>query len=598
MQEAALAEADALSASITAMSRHEAASAHRAARQAAPKWTYLLSGPAIVGPLLSGPKSIIADLRADGGALVCGDACLAVGAAPDCMWLKEAAKDFQAEHEGSVFTDRLSELEGLAATPAAAGAMIARIESDPPITLFVFRRAQIQEVHWGGDPKTAVTVSPNGKPSPRQSFARWRDLVRDRARPWSARERNVFAACLGALKKQVTDRKGVAADLPGELRAVAEGYSDMADSHRLLVDALPEGVAVLLWSVHYTTERLHYANRAFTNLFGLDAADVVGRDPDHVFQRTQIDRALLECSDGEEREMDVWSSTLGVRRIRARRETLMHYYGPDGEISIDSLLLSDTTGAARSQEALLAAVRQAEAAESARGALLRNMSHELRTPLNAIVGYSDMLAQELVGPLGDPSYIAAAEEIRSAAGHLLDLINDTLEVARLKSGKARIDPSRHDVGGIVSSATRLLRELAASRQVELITDIPTKPVFAIVDNLAFRQIVINLVNNAIKFTTEGGKVNVILAYEDDGSVVLSVVDTGIGIAPEEVGRLFTPFSQVDSTIGRPRGGSGLGLAIVKELIQLHGGKIELVSVEGLGSTFTVRLPAWRVETSE
>ena len=226
-----------------------------------------------------------------------------------------------------------------------------------------------------------MAVSPvDGRPSPRQSFALWRELVRDRARPWTVLEHETFAACAESLSAHLRGDPVAQARLSRELGEVALSYAEMTDSHRLLVDALPEGVAVLLWSVQNHASRLLYANRAFTTLFGLELGDVVGRGADHVVARTHLDRAILESPDVEEKEMDVWSSSLGVRRIRARREALVRYSGPVGEVEIESLLLSDTTGASRTQEALLSAVRQADAAENARGALLRNMSHELRPP--------------------------------------------------------------------------------------------------------------------------------------------------------------------------------------------------------------------------
>ena len=206
-----------------------------------------------------------------------------------------------------------------------------------------------------------------------------------------------------------------------------------------------------------------------------------------------------------------------------------------------------------------------------------------------------MLAHELMGPLGDASYRSAAEEIRSSAHHLLALINDTLEVARLKEGRARIEPARHDLGEIVLTATRLLQTLADAKRLELTTTLPRTPLHAKVDGLAFRQVVINLVNNAIKFTPEGGRIDVSLAADRDGGAVLAVADDGIGIAADQVDRLFIPFSQVNSSLSRTETGTGLGLAIVKELVQLHGGKVDLVSREGAGSTFSVRLPAWRME---
>ena len=594
-QEAALAEATALSEALAHLAAEEADTARRTISALRSRWTHRITRQSSVASLLSGLGSVVSDLGADGGAIVCGADCLGMGATPGMDWLTAAARKAAGGPAGRVLaTERLLDLEDLAPTPVSAGAMIARIDSDPPATLFMFRRAQVREVHWGGDPRAPLMVShTDGRPSPRQSFALWRERVKDRGRPWTPVEQELFQICVQALEARLR-RDPACTHLRAEMAQVSTIYSQVADSHRLLVNALPEGVAVLLWAVSQAGSRLLYANLAFSALCGLDGSDLMDRDPYDVLQGAQLEASVLDLEDGEEREFDVWSPALGVRRIRARREALVRHRSGGTRCEIQSLLLSDITGASRTHEALLSAVRQAQNAERARTALLRNMSHELRTPLNAILGYSDMIAQELVGPLGDVGYRDAAEEIRASATHLLALINGTLEVARLREGHVRLQSADHSLGEILLSATRLVQPLAVSKGVVLTPVTPDDDIVGSVDEVALRQILINLVNNGVKFTPQGGNVEVELVQSETGGASFTVKDTGIGMPADALSRLFIPFSQIDSSISRSNSGTGLGLSIVKELIQLHGGRVDVVSTENAGSTFTVHLPAWRI----
>jgi signal transduction histidine kinase len=321
----------------------------------------------------------------------------------------------------------------------------------------------------------------------------------------------------------------------------------------------------------------------------------VDRSPKCVLERTRLDPGAFDIGVGKDQEFDAWSPTKGARRLRAQRVNVVRYLGPNGLRTVESLLLSDITGASRAHEALVAEVRRAATAEATRGELLRNMSHELRTPLNAVVGYSDLLAQELLGPLGTPEYVQAAQEIRGAAKHLLSLIDNTLEMARLREGKLDLSEVRVDLRDTMTEAVSMVRLLAESEEIALRWARPDTPLVATVDELAMRQIAINLINNAIKFTPKGGTVSLALDRLENGELAMSVTDTGRGIAPEALGRLFQPFAQVDSAGDRRQGGSGLGLSIVKSLVALHGGSVGVESVETEGSTFTVRLPAWRLE---
>jgi signal transduction histidine kinase len=230
----------------------------------------------------------------------------------------------------------------------------------------------------------------------------------------------------------------------------------------------------------------------------------------------------------------------------------------------------------------------AEAASRAKSMFLANMSHELRTPLNAVIGLTDLLLLEG----GDPLTAKQArylEAIVESGRHLLMMVNDVLDLARIEAGRHEIDPSpigaTEAVGGVVS----LLSQLAASRGVGLDAEVPAD-LRLVADPLRLRQILLNLVGNAIKFTDHGGHVRVAAARRSD-RVEIAVADTGIGIAPQDMARLFKPFEQLALPSGDRPPGTGLGLALTKQLVDLHGGSIEVASELGVGTTFTVSLRA-------
>jgi two-component system cell cycle sensor histidine kinase PleC len=236
---------------------------------------------------------------------------------------------------------------------------------------------------------------------------------------------------------------------------------------------------------------------------------------------------------------------------------------------------------------------EAETANASKTAFLANMSHELRTPLNAILGFSEIISQECFGPTGSPRYREYAGDIHSSGAHLLSLINDLLDIAKIEAGKMDIEPRPLEPRRTFDTALKLIAAKARDKHQDLTIEVaPSAPVL-FADERALKQILINLVSNAVKFTPEGGRIAVRGSAARGGGFQISVQDDGPGIPREKLDRIFTPFSQVDNRYDRQAGGTGLGLALIRGLAELHGGRAWLESEPGRGCCAYVVLPVPR-----
>jgi len=233
--------------------------------------------------------------------------------------------------------------------------------------------------------------------------------------------------------------------------------------------------------------------------------------------------------------------------------------------------------------------KQLEVANKHKSEFLANMSHELRTPLNAIIGFSEVLLERLFGDL-NPKQEDYLKDIFSSGKHLLTLINDILDLSKVEAGRMELEPSTFDIASAISNAMTLVRERAQSHGISLGQQVDPTLVEIIADERKFKQILLNLLTNAVKFTPDGGRVDV-SARRADGELVVSVHDTGIGIAPEDQAAVFEEFRQVGRSYTSKQEGTGLGLALTRRFVELHGGRIWLESAPGKGSTFYFTLPA-------
>jgi signal transduction histidine kinase len=250
----------------------------------------------------------------------------------------------------------------------------------------------------------------------------------------------------------------------------------------------------------------------------------------------------------------------------------------------------DATVRRHIESELRAARDLAETANRAKSDFLANMSHELRTPLNAIIGFSEVIGSALFGPL-DARYRDYAQDIHGSGHHLLRIINDLLDLSKVEAGRLELHDAPVPVGVLFETCRRMVGDRAAAAGISL--DFALVDIEVSVDELRLEQVLLNLVSNAVKFTPVGGRVTVSATLAPTGEVVISVADTGIGMAADDIPRALQPFGQIDNSLTRPQGGTGLGLPLAQRLVELHGGTLSIYSELGKGTTVTVVLPAER-----
>jgi len=282
------------------------------------------------------------------------------------------------------------------------------------------------------------------------------------------------------------------------------------------------------------------------------------------------------------------------RMIRALGETQNSLKEAEKDLTahrdhLEELVRQRTRELLATLDDLAAAKNRAESADRIKSAFLASMSHELRTPLNSIIGFTGIMLQGLAGPL-NPEQKKQMTMVQNSSRHLLSLINDVLDISKIEAGQMNLSPAPFEIRPSIEKVVKLVAPLAEQKKIELLMDVPEDIGTLNTDQRRLEQIVLNLLSNAVKFT-ENGRVCV-TGRMADGTFILSVTDTGIGIKDEDIARLFQPFHQIDTGTTRKYEGTGLGLSICRKLLDIMGGSISVDSNWGHGSTFTVRIPVY------
>src|SRR5438045_3642173 len=304
------------------------------------------------------------------------------------------------------------------------------------------------------------------------------------------------------------------------------------------------------------------------------------------FEAQLDDRSWLHISERRTKDGGYVSVGTDITRIKEHEQKL---------VENDARMRANVLDLKRSQAELADLAdkysqekNRAEEANQAKSKFLANMSHELRTPLNAIIGFSEIMGSGLFGVLGSDKYQEYCHDILTSGHYLLEVINDILDMSKIEAGRMKLDMEPLDLSKTLAESLRVVSGRADEKHLVLDADIEgTIPVVA--DRRAIKQIIVNLLSNAVKFTPEGGKVLVRSRVFSD-SIILTIADTGIGIAPQSLARLGRPFEQVESQLTKTYHGSGLGLAIARSLANLHGGSMRLRSKLGAGTVVCVSLP--------
>ena len=340
-----------------------------------------------------------------------------------------------------------------------------------------------------------------------------------------------------------------------------------------------------------------YVNPKFIQATGYSAAEAIGQKPSLISsgEKSAAEYAQLwqTISNGNE-----WRGEFHNKRkdgsLFWEYASISPIKNEHGDITYYLAVKEDITDRKRTMNELIEAKDQAETASIAKTQFLANMSHELRTPLNAIIGFSEMIKGQMFGPIGNDNYLEYSANILASGQHLLDVINDILDVSRIETGSMTIRDEDVDIAALCQEAVDMVIDQAQLAKLTMRSTIEESLPLIQGDGIRLKQIILNLLANAIKFTPAGGKID-LLAHHDEaeGAIVLVVRDTGYGIPDDQRDKILEPFEQVSDIYTRSHEGSGLGLFLVSSFVKLHEGSLTIDSEVDTGTTITVRLPVDR-----
>lgn len=356
-------------------------------------------------------------------------------------------------------------------------------------------------------------------------------------------------------------------------RAIVEDQTEMISRHS------PDGLRT-------------FANESYCRFHGKTREELIGKSAYEGMPEDDLKRlhAIYETLTPENPTGEfIVSFKESDGRTVWQRWTKRVIYDENMEVVEYQAVGHDITESKRAEFDRLNALENAKQANKAKSEFLAAMSHELRTPLNAILGFSDIINRELLGPMGNEKYVEYAQDIRTSGEYLLSLVNDLLDISSIEAGKTTLTMGPLDVANVIEESVNLIIDKARENGIELQTAVSDSPAPVYADRRAVRQIILNLLTNALKYTTTGGRVT-ISASGQEGYAVIQIADTGVGIPANRLSELTTPFTRVQSDPYKRIEGWGLGLAITKSLIELHDGKLFIDSIVGEGTTVTVQLP--------
>jgi len=483
-------------------------------------------------------------------------------------------------------SDYMAQLLGLSGKGIVASSVV--MDRIHPKYRETFEHALRQAAAYGAFETTFPVAGPDGK-------ARWIDA---RGQAQGRRGEHGFTSILGVALDITEARRAKAQAQAAEMR-LRDGIESVSD-------------AFVLFDRH---GRLILSNEAFRDAFGyeeealrrgaqkqeLERIASLSIKAEHPAAGGRAGTREVELHDGRWLQLsERYTSDQGTV-VTAADITVIKHQEAERQKSADALrAMVDQLESSRETLSQLArkyeaAMTRAEAANQAKSEFLANMSHELRTPLNAINGFSEIMAGEMFGPLGDTRYKGYANDILKSGQHLLSLINDVLDMAKIEAGKLTLHYEPVSLKEVCDDAARLMRGKALDANLSLTVKAADMPDVE-ADHRGLRQVMLNLISNAVKFTPEGGSIVVTVDPHGDDRARVAVTDNGIGIASEDLSRLARPFEQVEGQHSKTTQGTGLGLALTKALIEQHQGRMVIDSQAGQGTTVSFDIPMRRPMT--
>ena len=362
-----------------------------------------------------------------------------------------------------------------------------------------------------------------------------------------------------------------------------------------IADNIPGAIAQLCINPDQNSATLRYVSSGCYELYELTATEMIEgkyslRHFEHPEDRLLVDQSIQASSQNNtpiKLEYRIITPSGKVKWIHLAASNLESQ--SDGSLLAECTIL-DISDRKQAEIELQTTNEELLRSNQLKDQFLANMSHELRTPLNAILGMTEGLQEQVFGAI-NPEQLVALNTVEKSSTHLLELINDILELAKIEAGQLEIDLAPAEIEALCQSSLIFIKQQAFQKQIQVDIKIPLNLPYLFVDERRMRQVLINLLNNAVKFTPKGGQIDLSVAYLDTQKrIKISITDTGIGISPDNMKKLFKPFIQIDGALNRQFEGTGLGLALVKRIVDLHHGELELTSELGLGSCFTVILP--------